>query len=217
MGQDAKLYLPLDIKDMDIAMALGALMGAERKMEPLESGGGVMHYDVKSTDLVPEKAYQWHTVERDSLDLPMVRLGHNINHLTGGWRINGSIGMYFSGDSSAPTIALFRRLAKLFGGTVVPNDCEEGTHEEYERPAATKDEEGLYPNDGEAWERLQQHLYDNTTPVTDEELIGADSAAGYKLEAGKTTGSAWADAVMGIEPPLTPAQKAWKTRKAKQA
>jgi hypothetical protein len=111
----------------------------------------------------------------------LVRLGR-YNHIPGGHVYRGHLWLYFSGGASAPTIALFRGIAKIFGGIVALRDDKPEEYEEYPRPKETRDAGGFYPADDKYWNTCQRYLYDNTKALALNDLRLADTVAAYKID-----------------------------------
>jgi len=181
MGCDANLYLPVDMDPTFVSEVAGILMGAKK----VRSAFGV---DVLATKPTPLTEYELKTTKVESIP-QMCNIGpwsfhwcSRVHHIEGKRKkFKDKVTNCMIGRANAATIALFRGLAKTFGGIVVLNDCGDGEFEEYSRPKVTMDEEGLQPNDDDAWTRFQDHIF-AVEPITADDLVKANEDSAYKWE-----------------------------------
>ena len=181
MGVDANLYLPADIDPRFVSEVAGILMGARK----VRTGFGV---DVNPTKNTPSTEFELRECGVKSMP-QMCYIGaysfhwcSRPHHADGPKKkFKDKVVNCMLARSNATTIALFRGLAKTFGGIVVTNDCDDDEFEEYSRPKATKDEQGLQPEDDPYWQPFQDHLF-AVEPITAEDLIEANEDSAYNWE-----------------------------------
>ena len=166
MGVDAEVLLPAHVRVQDVAEVVGKLLGHESTLRP---AGGV---DVKQVEVVsiPE--------------IPSCAWLRGYDN-TGDERCTTfSVLYHFESEdgrriimrrSRAEYIALLRRLADFFGGTVDYQDCDaEGADYCVERPL-----EESAPTDGEAWFAFQKRIHE-LTPLGEEEIAACVGFAAYQ-------------------------------------
>jgi len=179
MGVDTRLTLPPGTRAGDLADAIGALLGcvidAERpygpevhgpEVKPADLAGSVCsHISVKATDTKWDRGVAWllhHEWGSDSTRSPK-------------WP--GSIGMM---ASAAPfQIAMFRRLAEIFGGVVDYNDCdsEDADYAPDEPEVARAWRTEGYTD--EKWLAMRRHVTVDVEPLTAADVKACIKIAAY--------------------------------------
>jgi len=180
MGVDANLYLPADMDPRFVSAAVAILIGAKKTRDDL----GV---SISPTDNAPESEFEL----KASLctNIPqMCNIGPYSFHWCARVRTDkkrkkftAKLGNLMIARSNPTTIAVFRGLAKAFGGLVIPQDHNPETFEEYARPKATKDDMGLQPEDDPYWDPFQDYIF-NIKPLTARELVEANELSAYQWE-----------------------------------
>ncbi len=182
MGVDARISLPGNVRLRTVIDVMAKLLGAPVKKEDLNSRGhpgawyaradrGVVEYQIH--DSMPECVGV--TIHQIDSALIGQKSYHFLYHFEfGGSRGRGSSRGMMS-RSYASNIALYKRLADFFGGTVDYSDCDSNDCD-YVVPAKTDSKN--CPEDGDPWQNLQKRIM-AIQPLTNEEIDALDHLATY--------------------------------------
>ena len=172
MGSDTNIYLPANVRAVDVAKVIGALLGerTEKRHFSQSIGGGWSADNASRVEptTVPtmamiyigapgemKKSFYYHF---ECSEKPGCRL--------------------VSAHNTPKVIAVGRALVDFFGGSVVYNDCADtGNKPNYQR--TPKSDEDNCPNDGTPWYHLQQRIID-IKPIGEAELEKVRPFASYK-------------------------------------
>lgn len=169
MGVDCRCYLPAWVRVYDVALVLGILSGLEKSKKPLISADG-WYTEVAGVRVVSGGDSQPQCVWIDCATVSRPRVGV-LYHFEPSY----GKGRLLMPRSRPFWIAACRRLVDFFGGELDYNDCDESDID-YTVPA--KPWEEISPEDGPAWQALQQRLFD-LEPLSEEELAWAQTVAAY--------------------------------------
>lgn len=171
MGVDARIYLPANVRVDDVADVIGALLG--RKPERQDFGGNSSGWSTKvpgvsvETTSIPEMA----AINVNDCPVLNGRMAHICYHFEGrGGRRAILLRSY------AQWIAMFKRLADFFGGTVDFSDCDDS---EADYVVAHKSDAENHAEDNVEWYDLQARKLE-VQSLTPEEIAACVEFAAYK-------------------------------------
>lgn len=193
MSVDSILHLPCETRPNDIARAITMLCGLNHeKVHPWDKHPD--EYSIRPTEVrfttyvdstlgASAKVQSWcvglYNIEFVSMVIPSGRHSSlsyypaTMNYNNPEWGPHS----YLRGASCAFNIALFTRLAAVFGGWVDYNDCDDVDANLFvPRPRPHN-----HPEDGDAYFALN-HDIQALTPITKEEILLADLVASYRLD-----------------------------------
>ena len=165
MGVDVKVTLPPDTRLQDVADAIARLAGYPCTRHSIgENGQWALHQKEVTAkgSIIPQMAYinwAWAGEPRSWA-----------YHFEG----KGGTRLLIS-RSRAVNIAVAKRLVDIFGGAADYNDSD-GVDVDYHAP---KPRPANDPEDGVAWQQLQQDLLD-ISPLTKQEVAQYQTVASYK-------------------------------------
>jgi hypothetical protein len=167
MGVDAKVNLDPRTEVRKVSEVLGKILGCESSIQPLPGGGGEYHIYV---DVQGAKVRPSNEVTCCYIDVDNGRgYAHSFLYHFEGY--DG--GRLIMGGSTATNIAIFRRLADFFGGTVDYNDCDSKKVNYRCQPLPF-----AFADDDEDWAKLQREI-NGVQPLTLHEVKKFDRYAGY--------------------------------------
>ena len=187
MGVNLNVYLPLDVQDRHVASVLGVLAGLPAKYETSRGGYGRSYgsTEVKGVRVdhcnltgMSDIVLTSQTGMVDGEGTHFAYFHYCARTSFGKRKIVNLLGP----PSTAFWIALSRRAVHFLGGLVVYNDCAaslKGNSYRSKRHCPV-DRHGLIPDDAEPWTRYHKALA-ALTPITVEDMIGANRYAAYKL------------------------------------
>lgn len=166
MSINSKCYLPNDVRAEDIVNAIAFLCGAKRERQNLD-GGGVATWHVNSE--VSTRANERHIDGLKVYVLPTHDIQYYTIHIASTncdeeWH-EGNLFLYPS-ENYPNRILLYagvsefwkqveRALIDMFGGELDDNDCDLSELDYSKR----KPRKVNCPNDGEAWQKFQDDMY----------------------------------------------------------
>jgi hypothetical protein len=189
MGVDAKIYLPGNVRLSTVVEVVARLLDAPavyKKLEPEKPKStswhasipeGVVEYRNTVQGLVGVTIGQINPALRGSEHFPF-----SYHYEFGGYKGMGACrGMILrSWDCN---IAILRGLADFFGGIVDHQDCDD---EERDYVVADKPDNMNCPEDGRAWQFLQERIM-AVEPLTQEQIDACDQYAAYHENVGERT------------------------------
>lgn len=169
MGVNTRIYLPHDVRIIDVANVIGILAGLEYSEEYLIPGVSVKSSSSASCahiDITAPKGKTLIDGEENHYTLFNFEAGEDAGHY----------GRHLGPPSSAFWIAVGKKLAEFFGGAVIYTDGE--SIKASEAPVKFRKRGINNPEDGVPWHRWKKRIRE-VKPLTEDDLMAAAWCSAY--------------------------------------